>query len=173
MLTEETLRKRARFYAKKNEETKVLGELKKFLSFQSAGERYLIELNLVEEVVPPGRISRIPRQKEFVRGVMNIKGGLVVIIDAAVLLRLTRKDRRETAGLILLKLGAESAPLGLLVDEVQGNVDFDTGLGQPQVVTVNEREREFFKGLFEKDGNAFIWLDIQAFLGEAVRLLKM
>ena len=172
-LTEEVLRERAQFYAKKIEETKTVGELKNFLSWRLADEHYLIDLNLVEEVVSPGRIFRIPRQKEFVFGVMNIKGSLVVVLDAAVLLHVAKKDGQKKPGLILLKQGIESAPLGLLADEVLENVIFDTGLGQSQVVNANEIDREFFKGLFEKDGKPFIWLKIQAFADEATRRLKM
>ena len=172
-LTEKILQERAQFYAKKIEEAKATGELKKFLSWRLAGEHYLIELNLVEEVVLPGRIFCIPRQKEFVLGVMNIKGSLVVVIDPAVLLHVAKKDLQKRSGLILLKQDAESAPLGLLVDEVLGSIVLDTGLGQPQVVTANEMDREFFKGLFEKDSKPFTWLDIQAFVDEATRRLKM
>ena len=172
ILTEEILRDRARFYAKKIEEKKVVGELKKFLSLRLAGEHYLIELNLVEEVVLPGRIFRIPRQKEFVRGVMNIRGGLVVIIDPVFLLNLEQKGRQKTAGLILLKQGTESAPLGLLVDEVLGDIIFDTGLCQPLKAPLHEKSGEFFKGLFEKDGKPFIWLEVPTFMNEVIRRLK-
>ena len=172
-LTEEILQERARVYAKKTEETKTAGELKKFLSWRLADEHYLMDLNLVEEVVPPGRIFRIPRQKEFVLGVMNIRGGLVVVIDPAVLFHAARKDLQKRSGLILLKQSAESAPLGLLVDKVQGSIILDTGLGQPQVVTASGTDREFFKGLFEKDGKPFTWLDIPALMDEATRRLKM
>ena len=172
-LTEKILQERARVYAKKPEETKTAGELKKFLSWRLVDEHYLIDLNLVEEVVPPGRIFCIPRQKEFVLGVMNIRGSLMVVMDPAILLRVATKDLQKRSGLILLKQGTESTPLGLWVDEVLGSIVLDTGLGQPQVVTAHETAREFFKGLFEKDGKPFTWIDIQAFMDEAARRLKM
>ena len=159
-------------YSKNTEEAKVAGELKKFLSLKLAREHYLIELDLVEEVVPPGRIFCIPRQKIFVRGVMNIKSGLVVIIDPAILLNIAEKEHQGKAGLILLKQGVESAPLGLLVDEMPGSIVFDTGLGQSQTAAVHEKDSGFFKGLFEKDGKPFVWIDIRAFANEVTRRLK-
>ena len=98
--------------------------------FLVGSERYALPLAAVREVVVPGMLSRVPRAPDAVRGIMNLRGRVVTVVDLGMLFGVAPSPGPGQAGLTAL---ANSAPtgkivlldrgrrdLGLLVREVDG-----------------------------------------------------
>ena len=163
-LTPELLKERAMAYARQEEKIDVLGELKQFFCFRLGQEWFLVEMSFVSEIVPPARISRIPRGKEFLLGMMNVRGSIVLIADMGRLLRITPTLIKKDLKTIVLKTGGNIT--GFPVDEVREALWLDTGRMQRNIFTIQGIEAEFIKGLFRHKDKHFVWLDIERVLLE-------
>ena len=86
--------------------------------FRLEKERYALPLAAVREVVVPPRVySLVPRAPRAVRGVMNLRGRVVTVVELAPLMALA-EPKGEGEKIILLDRGRRD--LGLLVTEVDG-----------------------------------------------------
>jgi purine-binding chemotaxis protein CheW len=88
--------------------------------FRVATERYALPLEAVREVVPPQPpFARVPRASEAVRGVMNLRGRVVAVVDLAALVGLAPQPLVEGAAhVVILDHGKRS--LGFLIGGVVG-----------------------------------------------------
>jgi purine-binding chemotaxis protein CheW len=88
--------------------------------FRVAGERFALPLDAVREVVvPQPPFARVPRASEAVRGVMNLRGRVVAVVDLAPLVGLAAQPLAAGAGHVLV-LDRDKRTLGLLVGAVLG-----------------------------------------------------
>jgi len=91
--------------------------------FRVAGERFGLPLEAVREVVlPQPPFARVPRTSEAVRGVMNLRGRVVAVVDLAALLGLPPQPLAPTASAPchVLLLERQKRTLGFLVGAVIG-----------------------------------------------------
>ena len=160
MLTPEILHERALQYARQDEKIKLQGELKQYLGFRLGQEYFLIEMVWVHEVVPMSRITRLPLNKDLIRGVMNIRGEVMMILSLEEVLGLNPiKVDQGTARIVVLNIGQER--VGLLVDEVKRNFEWDSGLAQTQIPNLKMCRDHWISGLFQQEGHLWGWLDIE------------
>jgi purine-binding chemotaxis protein CheW len=88
--------------------------------FRVAAERYALPLDAVREVVvPQPPFARVPRASEAVRGVMNLRGRVVAVVDLAALVGLPPQALAAGTGHVLV-LDRDKRALGLLVGAVLG-----------------------------------------------------
>jgi purine-binding chemotaxis protein CheW len=88
--------------------------------FRVASERYALPLEAVREVVlPQPPFARVPRASEAVRGVMNLRGRVVAVVDLAPLVGLAPQALAESAGHVLI-LDHGKRTLGFLIGGVIG-----------------------------------------------------
>lgn len=88
--------------------------------FRVAGERFAIPLAAVREVVvPQPPFARVPRASEAVRGVMNLRGRVVAVVDLAALVGLAPQRLEGAAGQVLILEHGKRA-LGFLIGGVIG-----------------------------------------------------
>ena len=86
--------------------------------FRLGRDRYALPLSAIRQVqVAPGRYTRVPRAPASVRGVINLSGRVVPVIDLGMLLEVHHSGERLER-LILLELGRRD--LGLLVTYIDG-----------------------------------------------------
>jgi len=164
ILTPELLKERALKYAQTEEKVQVLGEIKECFSFRLESEWFLIETSYIEKVVEQERISRIPKMADFIKGNMNMRGEVILIVDMAMLLNLPATQVEEHSKIIILKIG--DIFTGFPTDEVLGAVNLDTGAIQKSISTIKGVEAEYINGLFTHEDKHFAWLDIEKVLSE-------
>lgn len=88
--------------------------------FRVAGERYALPLGAVREVVlPQPPFARVPRAASAVRGVMNLRGRVVAVVDLAELMGLAPQPLQAGLGQVVM-LERDKRSLGLLVGGVLG-----------------------------------------------------
>lgn len=98
--------------------------------FRLDRDRYALPLDAVREVVvAPERYSRVPHAKDAVRGVMTLRGRVVLVVDLARLLTMPGESSRG-GKVVLLELSRRD--LGLLVSEVEGIQDIEKVAGPGQ-----------------------------------------
>jgi len=169
-LTPELLHERAQIYAKSEEKIQVLGELKDYLGFCLGEEKYLVDINFVEEVLEPTKIFQIPRGVDYLLGTMNIRGRITLIADLGIFLNQLRTELKEGSKIIVLRVGKELT--GFPVDEVYESMKLDTGTIQRPILTAKGVAAENMEGLFKKGEMYFIWLKIENVLLEMAKRLS-
>ncbi|HET8540506.1 MAG TPA: chemotaxis protein CheW [Anaeromyxobacter sp.] len=88
--------------------------------FRVASERYALPLSAVREVVvPQPPFARVPRASEAVRGVMNLRGRVVAVVDLATLVGLPPQPLEPGTGHVLI-LDHGKRALGFLIGAVLG-----------------------------------------------------
>jgi purine-binding chemotaxis protein CheW len=88
--------------------------------FRVASERFALPMSAVREVVlPQPPFARVPRSSEAVRGVMNLRGRVVAVVDLAALMGLAPQPLQAGAGHVLI-LDQGKRTLGFLIGGVVG-----------------------------------------------------
>lgn len=120
-----------------------------YLTFFVAGEEYAIEVLCVREVVESIPITRVPSMPRVVRGVVNLRGSVVPVIDLGV-----RFDGRplEVAKLTCIvvietNLEGERAVMGLLVDSVNQVIDLSPDAIAPVPAFGTRVRADLLKGM--------------------------
>ncbi len=98
-----------------------------FLSFRVAGGEYGVPLTRVREVLRVDALTRVPSTHGFIRGVMNVRGQVLPIIDLAVKLALPERPLTRFSCVVVVEteLSGERTPLGLLADAVSQLVELE------------------------------------------------
>lgn len=145
-------------------------EFREFLTFFLAGEEYGVDILRVQEIKGWDSVTNIPNTPEYIRGVINIRGSIVPIIDMRLRFNLEKKDYDATTVVIVLSVlreGKEDRTMGVVVDAVSDvyNIPADDVKASPDFGTAVDTE--FVTGLATIDDKMIIVLDIDHMLNAA------
>jgi purine-binding chemotaxis protein CheW len=109
-----------------------------FLTFTLQNEEYGIEILKVQEIKGFSKITPIPNAPPFVRGVMNLRGTVVPIIDLRARFSMTEKDYDQFTCIIVVNVGTRV--VGLVVDTVSDvlNIPNDSIADPPELASVGD-----------------------------------
>ena len=100
-----------------------LAAARRALLFAVAGRLYGCEIETVREIMPVRHCTRLPGAPPFVRGLINLRGTVVTVVDLALRLGVGR-GAAEDGSIVVVDLGTRVA--GLAVDEVRDVVPLRT-----------------------------------------------
>jgi purine-binding chemotaxis protein CheW len=98
---------------------------RKFLTFFLAGEEYGIEILKVHEIIGLLPITRVPQTPDFVRGVINLRGKVIPIIDARVKFGMPAIEATNETCIIVVHI--RGLDMGVVVDRVSEVIDIPEG----------------------------------------------
>lgn len=95
-------------------------ETSQYLSFMLAGEQYAFDILRVQEIKGWTQVTRIPNTPKYLRGVLNLRGTIVPIIDMRMRFNLEHADYTPTTVVIVLSVKSEVGErvIGVVVDAV-------------------------------------------------------
>jgi purine-binding chemotaxis protein CheW len=104
----------------RSEPEKAAKHVDEYLTFFIAEVEYAVSLDYVREVIPYDTVTRVPGMPDTVRGVTNLRGSVVPVIDLAIKFKLPPIEVTSRTCIVLVdtKLGDTSMLLGLLTEEV-------------------------------------------------------
>lgn len=94
----------------------------KYLTFTLQGESYGIDVMNVREIIRTITITAVPRMPAFVRGVVNLRGKIIPVMDLRLRLGFNVAAAGDETCIIVVQVrlgGGKSAPMGLVVDGVE------------------------------------------------------
>lgn len=145
-----------------HEQSVAVGD-EQFLTFTLAGEEYGIVALKVQEIKGWEKVTPIPNSPAYVRGVLNLRGLIVPIIDLRLRFNLPEIDYTPVTAIVVVNVGGRLA--GLVVDSVSDVID----LGAKQRCAAPEFEgqanRQFIQGLAQVDNKLLILIDIDRMIG--------
>lgn len=136
-----------------------------WVSFGLAGETFALPVDPVHEVVRPSSITRVPHAPFPIRGVTNLRGRVVPVVDLRLRLELAPGEITRASRIVVV--GSRGRRLGLLVDSVQQVVHIEVDRIQPPPDDVMTVQSDYIFGVYhpdEKDEELILLLDVDRVL---------
>lgn len=133
-----------------------------FLTFLVGDERFAIGILDVNEIIEVEEMTRVPMTPDFIRGVINLRGSVVPVIDLSARLGRGVSQLTKRSSIILVEIpSAENQQLlGMLVDEVNEIIDIDADHLQPPPNFGTEIRTDFIQAMGRVDDGFIILLSI-------------
>ena len=135
-----------------------MSELREFVTFRLNQEYYGINIQNVENIEKVLPITRIPHTIDYVKGVVNLRGLIVPVVDLRARFGLVKKANTDESRIIIVNL--DDNKIGMLVDsssEVLQITDEDID-ASPNVK--KEFNNEFVKNIGKKNGRIIMLIDL-------------
>lgn len=136
-------------------------ETDQYLTFKLDDEIYALNISHVREVLDFTKISRVPRMPEFMCGVINLRGGVVPVVDLRIKFGMPEKEKTVDTCIIIIEItiGEEQTLLGIMADSVQEVMNLDSKEIQPPPKIGTRLKTEFIKGMGKKNDEFIIILE--------------
>ena len=137
-------------------------ETTQFLTFKLADEVFALDISKVREVLDFTTVTKVPRTPEFMRGVINLRGSVVPVVDLRLKFGMTRTENSVNTCVIITEVtvDGDTAVLGALADSVQEVLDLDAEHIAPPPKIGTKLRTEFIEGMGKRDDQFIIILDI-------------
>ncbi len=139
-----------------------ISTMTQYLTFKLDEETFALDISRVREVLDFTTITRVPRTPEFMRGVINLRGSVVPVVDLRLKFGMSRTERTVNTCVIIVEitLDNETIVLGALADSVQEVMDLEPDNIEPAPAIGTRLRTEFIKGMGKQGDRFVIILDI-------------
>jgi purine-binding chemotaxis protein CheW len=140
-----------------------------YLTFLLGGEMFALAILNVKEIIEYGNLTEIPMMPTFIRGVINLRGSVVPVIDMSARFggRQSEVGRRTCIVIVEMK-GAESGDagqdIGIIVDAVSEVLEIPRGEIEPPPTFGAKIRADFIAGMGKVSGKFVIILNVQRVL---------
>lgn len=137
-------------------------ELKPYLTFILEDELFAVEVSKVREVLDYSVITKIPRTPEYLRGVINLRGSVVPVIDLRLKFGMSKTEKKTDTCIIVMEIHFENESLifGALADSVQEVFDLAPDQIDPPPKFGTKFNIDFLKGMGKTDEKFIMILDM-------------
>jgi len=104
-------------------------EQQQYLTFLLAGEEYAISILKVKEIIEYDTVTVVPKTPKWIRGVINLRGSVVPVVDLAVKFGLEERAVTRTSCIVILEgqLENQNTTMGIVADAVSQVMDLADG----------------------------------------------
>jgi purine-binding chemotaxis protein CheW len=150
--------------------------MQQFVTFRVNDLYYGIDILYVREINQAFDVTPVQHAPEYIRGLINLRGQVITIMDAGLRLGMNDRDTSEASHNIILKTDHDLAPIriaenrpelnssvdpaGLLIDEFGDVIEVPDDEIEPAPANINEGEADFLSGVFKSGGKLFSILDV-------------
>jgi purine-binding chemotaxis protein CheW len=137
-------------------------EMNQYLTFKLQDEVFAFDISTVREVLDFTAITKVPRTPDFMRGVINLRGSVVPVIDLRLKFGLSMTEKTVSTCVIIVevKISDEPVILGVLADSVQEVMDLDRDHIEPAPRIGTHLKTDFIKGMGKRDDRFVMLLNI-------------
>ena len=138
----------------------------KYLQFELGGEFYGVDILKVREINGMMDITAVPRTPVFLKGLINLRGKVVPVIDLRLKFGLAEADYDERTSIIVIEFQSiyGQVQMGILVDTVSEVVSISSADIEPAPNFGSRMKSEYIKGMAKARGRVVIILDIDLIL---------
>jgi purine-binding chemotaxis protein CheW len=104
-------------------QTKEMESVNRFLTFFVDEEQYGIEISKIKEIIAPITITHIPKTPDFVKGVINLRGSIIPVVDIRLKFEMQAREMNEETAIIIYEV--DKVSIGFIVDKVEDVLTFD------------------------------------------------
>ncbi len=147
----------------------------KYLTFSLAGEEYGIGILKVKEIIGIMTITTIPRMPPYVKGVINLRGKVIPVIDLRLKFSMSETEYSERTCIIVVEISGEAGRLliGIIVDSVSEVLNVKGADIEDTPAFGVKLDTEYILGMARIGGGVKILLEIDRVLGrEDVKVMS-
>lgn len=139
------------------DEAEAMISTERFLTFSSDGLTIGVSTNYVTEIITNHAITMLPLVPDYVKGIINLRGQIIPIID--IRLRMGKAPIDYTSTTCIIVLNIDTIHIGIIVDAVQQVIDID----QSRISAVPvENQQELINGMISYgDRSVILFLDCE------------
>lgn len=140
-------------------------DLLQLVIFQLGGEEFGVEIMQVQEIIRMPDITRIPQSPEYVEGVINLRGKIIVVINLDTKFDLHSKKIDDDSRIIIVEVGDNV--VGMVVDSVSEVLRLSTSNVEPAPEIISAKiKADYLKGVGKLDDRLLILLDLERVLSD-------
>lgn len=156
-------------------ETKTINETREeqvqMVVFDLDKEEYAVPIDELKEIIKIPEITPLPSAPEFIKGILNLRGKIVVVIDLEKRFNLNRENKIPSTHIIISEVEGNS--FGIIVDKVSEVLRVPISAVKPSPSLVSTKiHADYLKGVVVLDNRLIILLDLVKLLQEQ-ELLKI
>jgi purine-binding chemotaxis protein CheW len=130
----------------------------KYLTFTIGEEEFGLNIRNVTEIVGIQKITELPDVPEYIKGVINLRGKVIPVIDMRLRFALDEREYDERTCIIVVDVNGQS--VGLIVDTVSEVLDISQDQIDPPPHMVDDDSNEFIEGIGRVESEVKILLNI-------------
>jgi purine-binding chemotaxis protein CheW len=136
---------------------------REFLTFVLGDEEYGIDILRVQEIRGYDAVTKIANAPGFIKGVINLRGAIVPIVDLRIRFNLQRVDYNEFTVVVILNV--LNRTIGVVVDGVSDVISLSSDDIKPPPEFSSTFDTQYLLGLGTTEGRMLILVDIEKLLG--------
>ncbi len=133
-----------------------------WVTFALASETYALPVAAVQEILRPGAITRVPHAPAPVRGITNLRGRVLAVVDLRVRLGLPPAEPDERSRILVV--ASRERTLGLLVDAARQVLKLLPSAVQPPPADIVTARSDFLRGVYHLADELVVLLDVERVL---------
>jgi purine-binding chemotaxis protein CheW len=139
-----------------------LTQTTQYLTFKLSDEVFALDISKVREVLDFTTITKVPRTPEFMRGVINLRGSVVPVVDLRLKFGMSKTENGVNTCVIITEVtvDGDTTVLGALTDSVQEVLDLEPGSIAPAPRIGTKLRTDFIRGMGRRDDRFIIILDV-------------
>lgn len=133
-----------------------------YLTFSLGGEMFAIDIRGIKEIIEYGGLTTVPMMPGFIRGVINLRGAVVPVVDLSVRFGREPTELGKRTCIVIIEVGDDRGwqDIGVVVDAVSEVLEIPTGDIEPPPQFGTGVRREFISGMALLPGGFAIVLDV-------------
>ncbi len=139
-------------------------ETRELISFRVGEQEYCVDIMAVREIRGWSPATTLPQSPSYMRGVINLRGAVLPIMDLAV--RLGMPMVEPTVRSVFIVVQADSRTVGLLVDAVSDILSVSDEMCQPTPDIACDAVRSFVRGIISIEGRMISEISLDRLLPE-------
>jgi len=142
--------------------------IRQFISFSLGEQRFGLDIVPIREVIPRLNIMPVSRSREHMHGLVNIRGQVILVIDAALIIGMEKRVLSKDSHIIIFKTAEElrrvkipgmhfnpecygDKAIGILVDSIGEVITLDDAEIEPVPSHIEESRKKFFLGVARQE----------------------
>ncbi|MEJ2690898.1 MAG: chemotaxis protein CheW [Deltaproteobacteria bacterium] len=137
-------------------------ETGQYLTFKLDEEYFTVNVHNVREILECIKITKMPDAPPFMRGIINVRGSVIPVIDLRLKFGMTETTPKSTTRIIVLEIARENGNLviGALADSVKEVIELTAGQIEPPPDTGTRWKKEYITGVGKYNDEFIMLLDI-------------
>ena len=146
--------------------TKEAIEQRQYLTFLLANEEYAISILRVKEIIGFDTVTSVPKTPNWIRGVINLRGNVVPVVDLAVKFGLAARPVTKTTCIIIVEwqMQTQNTMMGVMADAVSQVMDISAGEIQEAPSFGTRVKVDYLQGMAQMGKKFALLLDLDKVL---------
>ena len=133
-----------------------------YLTFVLEDETFAIDVSQVREVLDLSKITKVPRSPDFLRGVINVRGTVVPVVDFRLKFGMPGVDATVHTRIMILEISLDdkTVVVGAIADSVNDVIEFEPDRIEPPPEIGSRWKSDFIMGIGKRDNKFIMIIDV-------------